>query len=753
MSSAAVPRLIETLVQCQLLEPGQVKELMDGLPPPQLQPIRLAGELLRRKLCTLFQLQMLFAGRGRELGLGQYTLLDVLGEGGMGQVYSAWHRRLHRIDTLKVIRPERVRSPIALERFLQEARAAAQITHPNIIGIHDADECNGIHFLAMDYVPGIDLARLVRQVGPLPPAFACHYLRQVALALQHAHACDIIHRDIKPANMLLNLDLDTVTVLDLGLARLPLVQGMASELSRRGLVLGTPEYMAPEQALDPHGVDGRADVYSLGCSLYFLLTGAPPFPDGSLTQKLMAHQQQEPPSLLDRYPDLPGLEEVYRRAMAKAPAERFASPAELAAALARFEDYPACPAALAADGGTATARLLHRLLQAAEPLPPPHDDATLARLLTADNRFVLPTTASPEFSLDDSHLSDDALQGSPVQEATQTTALPPTLERAAVPAAVQAVRLADTLLADPGAIPGEPIAAFDAPERPGTGFERARLLGAGVALAGGCAACLWALGRWGVADVLWPRPDSFLAILSVLVAAPMALLGYFLARPPRHLLPAATGGRGAFAGLVRCDRCGGELHARLRRRRLVFQCPCRPADPKAPLSEAALEQMVTDLLQHLVEQERFAAVAGQVLRERYAEGQAAHEQAIAGLQPHLLGLQACIHRACADHLSGAVSGTALRDRVAEWRAQQKGLLRQIAAHLQGSQNRLEEAAAIADLVGPDAPPIATWSTAEKRRLFDFVVAECCWDGSRLHLRHRRPFAPLALPTAMTPDRA
>ncbi|MFO0926000.1 MAG: serine/threonine-protein kinase, partial [Gemmataceae bacterium] len=220
MASSSVTRLVEALVQCQLLEPALVKELVVSLRPEQLQPVRLAGELIRRDLCTPFQMQMLFAGRGRELVLGQYTLLEPLGEGGMGHVYKARHRRLHRVDTLKVIRPERVTSAAALERFLLEARAAVQLNHPNIIGIHDANESNGLHFLAMEYVPGIDLARLVRQVGPLPPGFACHFLRQVALALDHAHRCGIIHRDIKPANMLLNLDLDTVTVLDMGLARL-----------------------------------------------------------------------------------------------------------------------------------------------------------------------------------------------------------------------------------------------------------------------------------------------------------------------------------------------------------------------------------------------------------------------------------------------------------------------------------------------------------------------------------------------------
>jgi serine/threonine-protein kinase len=340
MSTPTVAGLVAALNQVPLLEPGQLEELNRDLARRFPEPVELCRELVRRGWVTRYQLEQLFHGRGAQLVLGQYVLLDLLGAGGMGQVFKARHRRLDRIDALKVIRPECLAQPEALRRFLREARAAARLSHPNIVSVYDADEAGGTHFLALEYVEGTDLARLVREGKPLPIALACEYVRQASLGLQHAHEKGLVHRDIKPANLLLTADGKTVKILDLGLARLHDFdenRHSGSELTRTGTVMGTPDYMAPEQALDSHQVDIRADVYSLGCTLYFLLSGRPPFAQGSLTQKLLWHQQRDPEPLENLRPDLPAaLAEVVRRLLAKKPEDRYATPLEVAHALEPF---------------------------------------------------------------------------------------------------------------------------------------------------------------------------------------------------------------------------------------------------------------------------------------------------------------------------------------------------------------------------------------------------------------------------------
>jgi serine/threonine-protein kinase len=282
MAVASAAELAGGLARCHVLEPFQVEELSRRPAGPFSRPEDLARELVRRGWATVYQLRLVWAGRGSELVLGQYVLLDRLGEGGMGQVFRARHLRLDRIDALKVIRPEHVASPHAHARFLREARAAARLSHPNIVRVYDAGESGGTLFLAMEYLPGIDLARLVQAAGPLPPGEACDYLRQAALGLQHAHERGLVHRDVKPANLLLAEEQGTIKILDMGLARLRPAEEeqSASGLTESGTLMGTLDYMAPEQAMDPHGVDIRADLYSLGCTLYFLLTGRPPFPGG-----------------------------------------------------------------------------------------------------------------------------------------------------------------------------------------------------------------------------------------------------------------------------------------------------------------------------------------------------------------------------------------------------------------------------------------------------------------------------------------
>jgi serine/threonine protein kinase len=286
-----------------------------------------------------------------------YEILEKLGEGGMGVVFRARQTRLDRMVAIKVIRADRLGNAAAVQRFRREAQAAARLLHPNVVVIYDANQEGDLHFLSMEYIEGIDLRRFVEQHGPLSWTFACEAIRQAACGLQHASERGLIHRDVKPANLMVtNLGTDltpytlagratagevgniacglTVKLLDMGLARV--VGGgegglSLSTLTHDGSVLGTPDFIAPEQAIDPHSSDIRADLYSLGCTLYYLLTGKPPFPGGTVLEKLDKHRWAEPVPLSSQRDDLPAaLIACANRLMAKAPRDRLQTPAELA---------------------------------------------------------------------------------------------------------------------------------------------------------------------------------------------------------------------------------------------------------------------------------------------------------------------------------------------------------------------------------------------------------------------------------------
>jgi serine/threonine protein kinase len=278
--------------------------------------------------------------------LGQYELLEKLGAGGMGEVFKARHRLMHRPVALKIIHGQRLERPALLQRFQREIRALARLDHPNIVRAEYADEVGGRHFLVMEYVPGRNLACLVKERGPLPVAQACDYLRQAALALQHAHERGMVHRDVKPSNLLVTPE-GQVKLLDLGLA-LVRAEQPAGELTATGQFMGTYDYMAPEQWDNTHTVDIRADLYSLGCTLYFLLAGRPPFGDpehASVTRKMRGHTTEPVPGIRQFRPNVPdALEALLRRLLAKAPADRYATPAEVAAGLEPFAALPQEPA-------------------------------------------------------------------------------------------------------------------------------------------------------------------------------------------------------------------------------------------------------------------------------------------------------------------------------------------------------------------------------------------------------------------------
>jgi WD40 repeat protein/serine/threonine protein kinase len=329
--------LLDHLRESQLLEPGQLDELAKLPEARDPDPKALGRVLLQRRLLTHFQINYLARGKAKDLTVGRFLLLDKLGDGGMGQVYKAKDRRMGRVVALKVMRKEKLANADSVKRFHQEVQAASQLNHPNIVIAYDFDQVGAIHYFVMEFVDGIDLSRQVKQNGPLPVALACEYVRQAALGLQHAHEKGLIHRDVKPANLLVTANGATpqVKILDMGLAR---VQNQGETgLTHAGQVLGTPDYLAPEQAFDSRKADVRSDVYSLGCTLYYLLTGKAPFTGETLTQVLLKHQMEEAVGVEKHRREVPpALAIVLRKLMAKQPDDRYQSATEVAEALAPF---------------------------------------------------------------------------------------------------------------------------------------------------------------------------------------------------------------------------------------------------------------------------------------------------------------------------------------------------------------------------------------------------------------------------------
>lgn len=285
----------------------------------------LAQQLVDDSRLTQYQATVVRLGRTRGLLLGNYEVLDKLGEGGMGIVFKARHRRMKRIVALKVLPPDLMRSEAAIGRFHREVEAAGKLTHPNIAAAYDADEADDIHFLVMEFVDGPNLSAYVKQHGPLSIPAAAALIFQAAKGLAHAHEKGVVHRDIKPGNLLVDRE-GALKILDMGLAQLKAEATEATveaELTQSGRVMGTVDYMSPEQALDAKRVDQRADIYSLGCTLFYLVAGKPISPEGTLTNKLLWHQKEPPPPLASVTDEVPeALERLYQEMVAKAPEDR-----------------------------------------------------------------------------------------------------------------------------------------------------------------------------------------------------------------------------------------------------------------------------------------------------------------------------------------------------------------------------------------------------------------------------------------------
>ncbi len=341
MTILTVDSLLDLVRRSRLIEKDQLNAFLASLQnesggslPTDTQLV--ANKFVEAGLLTRWQSENILEGRHKGFFLGKYKLLGLLGTGGMSSVYLAEHVLMQRRVAIKVLPKNRVEDSSYLARFQREGQAAAKLDHRNIVRAYDVDNDGNIHYLVMEYVEGRDLQQIVKDLGPLDYNIAANYIRQAADGLAHAHKAGLIHRDVKPANLLVDQK-NVVKVLDLGLARFTGEEHASLTVAYDENVLGTADYLAPEQALDSHGVDARADIYSLGCSLYFLLTGHPPFPEGTLPQRLMMHQKQMPPSIFKDRPDAPKeLIDICLKMMGKRPDQRYQSMVDVSYALTNW---------------------------------------------------------------------------------------------------------------------------------------------------------------------------------------------------------------------------------------------------------------------------------------------------------------------------------------------------------------------------------------------------------------------------------
>jgi serine/threonine-protein kinase len=340
------------LRRSQLLAEDQIHALEHRL--QEKDPILLARTLVAEGLLTAYQAEQILLGRSKGFWLGPYRILDRLGQGAMGTVFKAVHTGMGRLVALKVLKLSAVGDKEQLLQFEREIRVLAQMQHPNIVLAYDANRGRGVHFLAMEYVPGKSLQELVQERGPLPIGLAVELMRQAASALDYAHGLGLVHRDLKPSNLLVTKSRSKssatssnlrksgdylLKIVDFGLAHLR--SGRVSRMvesvirqNRAGQVYGTADFMSPEQGRDFHEVDIRSDLYSLGCTFYYGLTGQVPFPGDTAMEKLIKHLTEEPRPIRELRPEIPvPLAEIIHKLLAKSPEDRFQTPAELLAAL------------------------------------------------------------------------------------------------------------------------------------------------------------------------------------------------------------------------------------------------------------------------------------------------------------------------------------------------------------------------------------------------------------------------------------
>jgi serine/threonine protein kinase len=349
--------LVDALRQYQLVSSDKLAQLPHLANGRCTDARALAKVLGQRGWLTIYQINQVLEGRAAHLVMGPYLILDRLGQGGLSKVFKARHVQQDSIVALKIIRPEAMADAEGRQQFMHEMEAMARLEHPNIVQFCDLDQAGELFYFAMEFIEGTDLGKHVGLCGPLPVGEACDYIRQAALGLQHAHERNLVHRDIKPVNLFLThlavpataatggqrpsgVKRPLVKILDWGLATLHHPKGQSSadmmQTMAKGII-GTADYLSPEQARDHRTVDIRGDIYSLGCTFYFLLTGQVPFPTGTLMQKILQHQQAEPSPIETFRDDVPfNVDCVLKRMLAKNPDKRFQTPAAVALALAPF---------------------------------------------------------------------------------------------------------------------------------------------------------------------------------------------------------------------------------------------------------------------------------------------------------------------------------------------------------------------------------------------------------------------------------
>jgi serine/threonine protein kinase len=346
-------QFIENLADSSLMELEEIQKLREGISREErpTDGTSFARWLVKAEKLTAYQAERICRGQQNKLLLGNYVILEQIGSGGMGVVYKARHRRMKRDVAIKVLSEKLTNSETRLRRFHREVEAAARLVHPNIVTAFDADKDERTFFLVMEFVNGQDMAAIVEDEGPLPVAVALDYIIQTARGLEYAHGEGIVHRDIKPHNLLVTSS-GTVKVLDLGLVSLKTddeKKESSESLTANNQIIGTVDYMSPEQADDVHTVDLRADIYSLGCTLYRILIDEPPFAGKNAIQKLMAHRTHPIPSLRAKRSDIPELlDRAFRRMVAKRPEDRYQSMGEV------IESMETCTLALISVGTTST---------------------------------------------------------------------------------------------------------------------------------------------------------------------------------------------------------------------------------------------------------------------------------------------------------------------------------------------------------------------------------------------------------------
>jgi serine/threonine protein kinase len=372
MPETTLPDFLSHLEDSNLLTDEQLAAVDGGTDG---SPTELAKQLVADGLLPRWQAQMLLSGRDRFF-LGKYKLLDHIGQGGMGAVLKAEQQPIGRVVAIKVMAEKLVEDVDALARFRREIQAAAALNHANIVAVFDADASHGMHFLVMELLEGEDLAAVAKRRGKLSIGEAAEYIRQAAEGLQHAHERGMVHRDIKPSNLLLTWSSKrpVVKVLDMGLARFTSESDGSSHRTQTGQIMGTPDYISPEQSRDTKHADIRSDIFSLGCSLFRLVAGRVPFEGGNAVKKIMARTLDEAPLLSSVLPDVPSeFETVVAKMLTRDPAERYQTPGEVVEALQSFatisDDLETLQ--LSASGERQPPCCFHRVCNVTRGLTPP----------------------------------------------------------------------------------------------------------------------------------------------------------------------------------------------------------------------------------------------------------------------------------------------------------------------------------------------------------------------------------------------